>query len=94
MESVYVFGYSGEYNENGVEYKLKGEKIDALICKDSALGYKMESVSSEIGSPIMIKRKDIYEIVGIHMGGKKGLSCGLQFDEQVRGDLNSWVWQM
>lgn len=72
---------------------MRGEKISALVCKDSAFGYKMESFPSEVGSPIMVRRNEYYQIVGMHMGGKKGLSCGLQFDEQIRNHLNSWLWQ-
>lgn len=30
-------------------------------------------------------------MVGIHICGAKGLGSGLQFDERIRGDINSWV---
>ena len=30
-------------------------------------------------------------MVGIHINGIKGLGCGLQFDDQIRNDINSWI---
>lgn len=51
-----------------------------MFCKNSALGYKMESQPSECGSPLVVRRGDYCQTIGIHINGTKGLSCGLQFD--------------
>lgn len=60
-EPVYIFGYSSTVNKNEqIEYNLRGQKIDMLICKSSSLGYKMQSFASEAGSPIMIRRNEEY----------------------------------
>jgi V8-like Glu-specific endopeptidase len=40
----------------------------------------MPSYPTESGSPILIKRKEYYHIVGIHINSKKDLGSGLQFD--------------
>jgi len=51
----------------------------------------MESQASECGSPLVVCRGDYYQVVGIHINGTKGLSCGLAFDENIRKDINRWV---
>ena len=50
------------------------------MVKNAALGYKMHHKKGYVGGPILIKKDDNYQIVGIHINGIKGLSCGLQFD--------------
>jgi hypothetical protein len=41
-EFIYLFGYSKEHTEKAtVEYCMRSEKTDKLICKHSALGYTM-----------------------------------------------------
>ncbi len=39
---IYIFGYSKEYTEKGdLEYRMRSEKTDKLVCKHGALGYTM-----------------------------------------------------
>ena len=41
-ELIHIFGYSKEHTEKGaIEYSMRSEKTDKLICKHSALGYTM-----------------------------------------------------
>ena len=61
------------------------------MVKNAALGYKMHHKKGYVGGPILIKKDNHYQIVGIHINGIKGLSCGLQFDEQIRNDINYWL---
>lgn len=92
MENIYIYGCSIERTvKSEMKFAIRGEKIDKLMCKYGSIGYKMDSSQSESGSPILIRRNEYFHIVGIHICGKKGLGSGLQFDEDMRKTINSWI---
>lgn len=61
------------------------------MVKNAALGYKMSNFNGFSGGPILALKDHYYQVVGIHINGRKGVNSGLQFDEQIRNDINSWV---
>lgn len=91
LEPVYICGYSLEEEGGETRLALRGERIDRLACKDGSMGYRMESSPTECGSPILVRRQEHFHLVGMHICGKKELGTGLQLDEAVRVELNSWL---
>lgn len=53
----------------------------------------MECLPSETGSPILVRRNEYYQVVGLHLSGRKELSSGVQFEESMREVINGWIKQ-